>query len=92
MMDVQTVLDYQTLGDFDGDGIYDDLDQCPFTAKETYNRFQDDDGCPDYIADNKLTADTDRDGYPDYLDLCPNQPETFNGFQDLDGCPDKQIS
>ena len=26
--------------------------------------------------------------YPDYMDLCPNQPETFNGIDDTDGCPD----
>ena len=35
------------------------------TAKETYNKFQDTDGCPDYVADNKLTADTDGDGIVD---------------------------
>ena len=46
------------------------------------------DGCPDYVADNKLTADSDGDGIPDVLDLCPTQPETFNGIDDKDGCPD----
>ena len=58
-------------------------------APETYNKFQDEDGCPDYVADNKLTADTDNDGIVDYLDLCPTQPETFNGIYDADGCPDR---
>ena len=58
-------------------------------SPETYNKFQDEDGCPDYVADDKLIADTDADGYSDYLDLCPNQPETFNKIQDdADGCPD----
>ena len=38
------------------------------------------DGCPDLIADNKITADTDGDGIVDNVDLCPNQPETFNGI------------
>ncbi|PCH79143.1 MAG: thrombospondin, partial [Rhodospirillaceae bacterium] len=70
--------------DADSDGIQDHLDNCP-TLRETYNKFQDDDGCPDFIADNKLTADTDGDGIVDYLDLCPTQPETFNGFLDGDG-------
>ena len=37
----------------------------------------DEDGCPDLIADNKRTADSDGDGIPDNLDLCPNQPETL---------------
>jgi len=32
------------------------------------------------------------DGYPDYLDLCPTQPETFNGIDDTDGCPDNEFS
>ena len=70
----------------DGDGIFDDVDQCP-TVKETYNKFQDEDGCPDFIADNKLLADTDGDGFADVFDLCPTQPETFNGGYDTDGCP-----
>ena len=41
--------------------LLDNVDQCP-TARETYNRFQDTDGCPDLIADNKLAADSDGDG------------------------------
>ena len=71
--------------------VTDDVDQC-LNARETYNRYQDEDGCPDTIPDNKLTPDSDGDNIPDYLDSCPNQPETYNGFQDADGCPDKQIS
>jgi outer membrane protein OmpA-like peptidoglycan-associated protein len=43
--------------------------------------FEDEDGCPD--------PDNDKDGVPDKLDKCPNEPETINGYQDEDGCPDK---
>ena len=58
-------------------------------VKETYNRFQDEDGCPDLSPDTDAgIADTDGDGFPDYLDLCPNDAETFNGIDDTDGCPD----
>ena len=40
----------------------------------------------------KNTADSDDDGFADFLDLCPNQPETFNGIDDKDGCPDDAFS
>ncbi|HEY0255753.1 MAG TPA: hypothetical protein VGC41_29695, partial [Kofleriaceae bacterium] len=36
--------------DRDNDGIRDDLDKCP-DEPETYNGFQDEDGCPDVLAD-----------------------------------------
>ncbi|PJC50540.1 MAG: thrombospondin, partial [Nitrosopumilales archaeon CG_4_9_14_0_2_um_filter_34_16] len=78
--------------DADYDGIEDHIDNCP-TVKETYNRFQDDDGCPDLSPDNvKGIADSDGDGYPDFMDSCPNQPETFNGIDDKDGCPDNAMA
>ena len=32
--------------------------------------------------------DSDGDGIPDYLDLCPFVPEDFDGIQDDDGCPE----
>jgi outer membrane protein OmpA-like peptidoglycan-associated protein len=32
--------------------------------------------------------DKDRDGIPDSLDACPDEPEDRDGFQDDDGCPD----
>ena len=51
-----------TLGDSDGDGINDEDDMCP-TQPETYNKFQDEDGCPDFVADNKLMTDSDGDGH-----------------------------
>jgi OmpA-OmpF porin, OOP family len=65
--------------DRDGDGIPDDIDQCPDVPEDKDN-FEDQDGCPDY--------DNDRDGIYDAQDQCPDQPEDRDGFQDLDGCPD----
>jgi OmpA-OmpF porin, OOP family len=65
--------------DRDGDGIPDDVDQCP-DVPEDKDGFQDEDGCPDY--------DNDKDGIYDTQDQCPNEPEDRDGFQDLDGCPD----
>jgi len=65
--------------DRDGDGIPDDVDQCP-DVPEDRDGFQDEDGCPDY--------DNDRDGIYDTQDECPNEPEDRDGFQDQDGCPD----
>jgi OmpA-OmpF porin, OOP family len=65
--------------DRDGDGIPDDIDQCP-NEPEDFDGYQDEDGCPD--------PDNDGDGIPDNLDKCPNEPETKNGYLDDDGCPD----
>lgn len=65
--------------DRDGDGIPDDVDQCPDVAEDK-DGFQDEDGCPDY--------DNDKDGIYDEQDECPNNPEDRDGFQDMDGCPD----
>jgi len=66
-------------GDLDGDGIPDNVDQCP-RVPEDKDGFQDDDGCPD--------LDNDGDGIPDKQDKCPNEPEDKDGFEDDDGCPD----
>jgi len=66
-------------GDLDGDGIPDDVDQCP-RLPEDRDGFQDADGCPD--------DDNDGDGITDKLDKCPDEPEDKDGFQDDDGCPD----
>ena len=32
--------------------------------------------------------DSDGDGIPDRLDLCPYEMEDYDGYKDLDGCPD----
>ncbi|NLE47998.1 MAG: OmpA family protein [Sandaracinaceae bacterium] len=68
-----------SIGDADGDGIPDDVDQCP-NDPEDFDGFEDEDGCPD--------PDNDRDGILDVDDLCPNDPEDFDGYEDEDGCPE----
>ncbi|MBA3503196.1 MAG: hypothetical protein H0T65_22740, partial [Deltaproteobacteria bacterium] len=67
------------IGDRDGDGLKDDVDKCP-DDPEDFDRFEDEDGCPE--------PDNDRDGILDEDDKCPNIPEDKDGFQDEDGCPD----
>jgi len=65
--------------DKDGDGIKDNIDNCPYQA-EDFDGFEDDDGCPEF--------DNDGDGIVDTKDQCPNDAEDFDGFEDKDGCPD----
>jgi OmpA-OmpF porin, OOP family len=67
-------------GDRDGDGIPDEYDHCP-DQRETYNGFEDVDGCPD-------DPDTDNDGIPDSRDHCMLQGEDKDGYLDDDGCPE----
>ena len=67
------------IGDRDGDGKKDDVDQCP-DEPEDYDDFEDEDGCPE--------PDNDRDGILDDDDACPNEPEDKDGFEDEDGCPE----
>ena len=62
------------IGDRDGDGIRDNIDQCP-DEPEDLDGFQDEDGCPE--------LDNDNDGIPDSRDQCPNVPGTW----DNKGCP-----
>ena len=66
-------------GDRDGDGIADDVDQCP-DEPEDVDTFEDDNGCPD--------PDNDGDGVLDVNDGAPMDPEDADGFQDEDGVPD----
>jgi outer membrane protein OmpA-like peptidoglycan-associated protein len=68
-----------SIGDRDGDGIKDDVDQCP-DEPEDFDGFQDEDGCPD--------PDNDNDGILDVNDRCINEPEDRDGDQDWDGCPE----
>lgn len=65
--------------DTDGDGLLDDVDECP-EEPEDFDGWEDDDGCPD--------LDNDGDGIPDKDDKCPNVPEDMDGWQDEDGCPE----
>jgi len=67
------------VADADGDGIFDDVDDCIHDA-EDFDGFQDEDGCPD--------LDNDGDGVLDVNDACPLDAEDIDGFQDDDGCPD----
>ncbi|MEM1416401.1 MAG: OmpA family protein [Myxococcota bacterium] len=68
-----------SIGDRDGDGFKDDVDQC-INEPEDYDTFADEDGCPD--------PDNDRDGIIDDLDECPLVPEDRDGEADDDGCPE----
>jgi OmpA-OmpF porin, OOP family len=69
-----------SIGDRDGDGLKDDVDQCPDDPEDT-DDFEDTDGCPD--------LDNDRDGIFDVEDDCPLVPEDKDGDQDDDGCPER---
>jgi outer membrane protein OmpA-like peptidoglycan-associated protein len=68
-----------SIGDRDGDGYKDDVDQCP-DQPEDFDGFKDEDGCPD--------PDNDNDGILDVDDRCPNEPEDRDGDHDEDGCPE----
>ncbi len=68
-----------SIGDRDGDGYKDDVDQCP-DEPEDFDDFEDGDGCPD--------PDNDRDGILDIDDECPLVPEDHDGDADEDGCPE----
>ena len=71
---------YAREGDKDGDGIADSFDSCP-NERETYNGYEDIDGCPD-------DPDTDKDGIVDSKDQCPLEPEDKDNYLDEDGCPE----
>ncbi|MCA9618017.1 MAG: hypothetical protein KC731_03285, partial [Myxococcales bacterium] len=66
--------------DMDGDGVRDEVDECPEDLKEDQDGFEDEDGCPDW--------DNDDDGVPDGEDQCGEEREDEDGFKDDDGCPD----
>jgi outer membrane protein OmpA-like peptidoglycan-associated protein len=67
------------IGDRDGDGIMDDIDDCP-NDPEDFDQFLDEDGCPE--------LDNDNDGILDDVDDCPLIPEDMDGDHDDDGCPE----
>jgi hypothetical protein len=64
--------------DRDGDGIGDDVDQCP-GLPEDFDGFEDSDGCPE--------ADNDEDGIVDAEDACPNVPGVRSPDPRKNGCP-----
>jgi hypothetical protein len=64
--------------DKDGDGIPDDVDQCP-EDPEDKDGFEDSDGCPD--------VDNDDDGIIDKLDACPNVAGVETSDPKTNGCP-----
>ncbi len=82
--------------DTDGDGIYDQDDECPETpGLPEFNGCPDTDGdgiedrkdaCPNTpgLAEFNGCPDTDGDGIPDPQDACP----TVAGIAALNGCPD----
>ncbi len=74
--------------DKDGDGILDDVDQCPLEPEDK-DGFEDEDGCPDVDNDQDGVLDV-ADGAPDSTGYgaCRNDPEDKDLFQDEDGCPD----
>ena len=63
----------EILLDSDGDGVVDEVDQCPNTPRGITVDAR---GCP---------PDTDGDGVPDYLDRCPGTPPGV--AVDSSGCP-----
>ena len=68
------------LRDADGDGIPDDVDAC-LQAREDFDGFQDEDGCPE--------ADNDNDGFGDKDDACPNQAGVASEDPRRQGCPER---
>ncbi len=81
--------------DRDQDGIPDKADSCP-DDPEDIDKFQDQEGCPDW--DNDKDGICDRElptrlkGDPAVacsgVDKCPDDPEDKDQFEDGDGCPD----
>src|SRR3972149_1881466 len=81
---------FTNLIDTDRDGIPDSNDECP-DVRETYNQYQDTDGCPDLVTSTSSLfsfPDSDGDGIEDRWDQCISERETFNNYLDWDGCPD----
>lgn len=69
----------QVISDPDMDGVSGKNDLCP-NIPEDIDKFQDQDGCPEF--------DNDNDGIYDNHDLCPDSAEDLDNNRDDDGCPD----
>lgn len=65
--------------DRDGDGLLDEVDKCP-DKPEDFDKYQDEDGCPEF--------DNDLDKIEDDVDKCPDVAEDLDKFEDTDGCPE----
>jgi MYXO-CTERM domain-containing protein len=65
--------------DSDGDQVADSVDKC-VDVKEDWDKFEDDDGCPE--------DDNDKDGVKDSADKCLLVAEDLDKFEDRDGCPE----
>ena len=82
--------DFLSSIDSDQDGFPDAIDACP-AEPETYNKYQDEDGCPDTVegaVSSYQFPDADGDGIDDRWDACLDQAENYNNYLDWDGCPD----
>jgi hypothetical protein len=64
--------------DQDGDGVPDDVDQCP-ELPEDKDGYEDGDGCPE--------LDNDDDGVLDKDDACPTTPGVATSDPKTNGCP-----
>jgi|GEM_PF-6460039 len=66
------------IGDSDGDGVFDNTDECPGTLE---GEQVDEKGC----SDSQRDTDSDSDGILDQFDMCPNTP--LDQPIDETGCP-----
>ena len=88
--------DYETpkivIGDSDGDGILDDVDDCPNDAGlEAYNGCANPDADNDGLCDEWVTSQKLEKTFEQIckgVDKCSDKAEDFDGFEDEDGCPD----
>ena len=87
------VMDVTT--DTDGDGVYDFLDNCPYTANIDQEDFDDDlvgDSCDNCLTDfNSSQTDSDGDGLGNVCDPCKYDPTPdydADGFCSTDNCPE----
>jgi len=62
--------------DTDNDGIFDDVDQCP-SQPETYNGYQDTDGCPDVNPDDVEPEPVEELCFVTYTNSSISSPQEF---------------
>jgi hypothetical protein len=81
--------DLNCMPDFDGDGIDDDLDNCPLAPNSTQLNGDSDslgDACDNCVSiANEAQVDTDSDGLGDACDNCSHQPGGDQTDSDSDG-------